>query len=54
MIVFILERKMYYATKEDFQNKKFHRFIRLENFESLEDAAIYLENKLQTKVEIKF
>lgn len=52
-IVFEFKNEIYYCLKK-YYLKKSKYYIKLENFDNLEDAAIYLTNKLQEDVEIKY
>ena len=52
-VVFEFKNKIYYCLKKYFL-KKSKYYILLENFDDLEEACVYLENKLQEKVIINY
>lgn len=52
-IVFEFKNEIYYCLKK-YYLKKSKYYIKLENFDNLEDACVYLENKLQEKVIINY
>ena len=52
-VVFEFKNEIYYCLKKYFK-KKSRFYIKCEGFYDLEDACVYLENKLQDKVIINY